>query len=444
MTVQQTAPTVRMTDYIDSRGWTRTQKIILVLGALAFMGDGLANLILGIATPGILAEWGLTRASIAPVAAIGLAGVAIGSVVGGAIGDRLGRRMGLIGSVVLFSVMTFAVGFTGGITSMAILRFLAGLGIGAAIPNCAALLTETAPRSRRALIIGLAMAFIPVGGMAAGLVGAALFEPFGWRSLFFASGIICAAIAVLFVFFLPESPNFLIQRPERHDQLVALLTRLTGPVEPGTRFHEPVPSPEERRLSGLLAPSVRLTSISIWVGFFGCLLATYTIFTWLPSLLHGRGFSLTQSSAALVAFNGGSTVGAFVAGFISQRFGPRLATLGTSSIATLIAAGLAFTSLDPSSQLGLGAILAVLGLLLACMHNGFYTIAAEAYPPVLRAFGIGATSACGRLGAIASSFTGALTITSHEDGALYFLAIAVVLAVSFGAVIAGRPKPAAD
>lgn len=428
---------IRLSDYIDERPWSRAEKFVLALGGLAFTCDGLANLILGIATPAIIADWHVTRAMLAPVAAVGLLGVAIGSILGGAVGDRIGRRWGLILSVALFSAFTFASGGASGVDMMKVLRFFAGLGIGAAIPNCAALLTETAPRSRRALIIALAMAFIPVGGMLAGLIGATMIEHFGWRSMFFASGTLCAVTAILFVFFLPESPNFLIRKPGGQRDLEAVIRRLTGPIPAGTQFYEERPTKAEAHFSGLLAGHVRRTSLGIWLGFFCCLLASYTVFSWLPSLLHANGFSLGQSSATLVAFNGGSTVGGLVAGVIMHRYGSRRPTMVMAVVAGLVAVALAFVRLDPHSPLPLSLACAALGLLLAGMHNGFYTIAADTYPPVLRAFGIGATSAFGRMGAIASSFTGAVTISSGGNR-LYFLVMAGVLGLSFLAVLWGR------
>lgn len=231
----------------------------------------------------------------------------------------MGRRWGVIGSVALFSATALLAGLATSIEMLAACRFVDGLGIGAAVPNCAALLSETGPRSRRPLIIGLSMAFMPVGAMTSALVGTVLMEPLGWRTLFYICGSICAAVTLLLVLLLPESPNFLVHRAGRHGELVALISRLTGPVEAGTRFTEPAPSPEDRRLGAVLAPGVRRISLGLWIGYFGCLLASFQIFSWLPTLLHGRGFGLAQSSAALVAVNAGSIAGGFLAGFL-ERF----------------------------------------------------------------------------------------------------------------------------
>ncbi|MBN9517505.1 MFS transporter, partial [bacterium] len=93
-----------LTQAIDAAAWSGYQKLVLVFLALVFAVDGLANQSLGIALPALIADWGTERAAFAPVTAMNLAGVAIGSVVGGLIGDRIGRRWALISAILLFGL----------------------------------------------------------------------------------------------------------------------------------------------------------------------------------------------------------------------------------------------------------------------------------------------------------------------------------------------------
>ena len=420
--------TIPLSEHLDSRPWSAAQKWVVGLGALAFVVDGLANQTLGVAMPAILSQWGLSRRALAPVSAAGLLGVAIGSFAGGAIGDRIGRRWGLILAVSLFAAMTIAAGFAPTPLALGILRFLGGLGLGAAIPNGAALLAETAPRNRRALSIGLAMSFIPIGGTLCGLLGALLLGRFGWHRLFVAAGLLCFAIAGLFILFLPESPSFLVLRPHRSAELHRLVRRLTGPLDPALGFYEPVPAREDLHWRGLLAPKVRRNSLGIWIGFFCCLLAAYTMFSWLPTLLHANGFSLAASSVMMTAFNGGGTAGGVLAGVMMHHFGSRRPTIGMAAAGALVALAITLLPLHPDAPFAMFVTVALLGLLVAGLHNGFYTLAADSYPSVLRGTGIGAASAFGRLGAITSSFTGALSIAPGHAGD-YFIIIATALAL---------------
>src|SRR5580658_2543217 len=174
---------------LDEAPWSAFQKRLLVFAALAFGVDGMANQVLGLAIPALLRDWGVSRASFAPVAALGLIGVAIGAALGGMLGDRFGRRAGLIGSVLLFGIMTTGTAFVHGMTSLTCLRLLAGLGVGGAIPS--------------------GMVFIPVGGLLAGIVATAVLPQFGWRGLFLIAGALPLLLALVFAFVLPESPRFL-------------------------------------------------------------------------------------------------------------------------------------------------------------------------------------------------------------------------------------------
>ena len=82
---------------------------------------------------------------------------------------QTGRKTILI-CVTLFSGFTFIGAFAKGPTEFAILRFIAGLGIGGVMPNVVALMTEYAPKIRSTLV---AIMFSgAIGGMTSALLGA--------------------------------------------------------------------------------------------------------------------------------------------------------------------------------------------------------------------------------------------------------------------------------
>src|SRR5690349_2721309 len=104
-------PAIDVGALVDRGPWTTYQKVLTLLAALAVIFDGFDIQILGFAIPSIMREWNLPRADFAPVLAIGLAGMALGSPVAGQLGDRLGRRFTLIGCVILFGAATIATAF---------------------------------------------------------------------------------------------------------------------------------------------------------------------------------------------------------------------------------------------------------------------------------------------------------------------------------------------
>jgi AAHS family 4-hydroxybenzoate transporter-like MFS transporter len=68
------------------------------------------------------------------------------------LGDRIGRRTALLFSMISFAALTLAISFANGIAMLSVLRFLAGLGLGGAMPNAAALASEYVPKRRRPLL----------------------------------------------------------------------------------------------------------------------------------------------------------------------------------------------------------------------------------------------------------------------------------------------------
>jgi AAHS family 4-hydroxybenzoate transporter-like MFS transporter len=114
----------------------------------------------------------------------------LGGLVGGIVGDRFGRRPALLGSVFAFGVLTIMIAFANSIETLAALRFLAGLGLGGAMPNAATLASEYVPKRQRPLAVTLTIVSIPLGGALAGEIAALVIPSHGWRMLFAIGGLV--------------------------------------------------------------------------------------------------------------------------------------------------------------------------------------------------------------------------------------------------------------
>lgn len=437
--VRDSQPSLNVGEAIDQAAWSGFQKLILAYAALAFAMDGLANQVLGLAVPDLIQDWGAQREQFAIVFAMGLGGVTVGAAMGGMLGDRIGRRWGLIVSVLLFGSMTALSATANDITALAIFRALDGVGIGGAIPNGAALISESTPARRRSLAIALGMVFIPIGGLAGGLIATYVLPEFGWRTLFVLAGLLSVSVAVLFVVALPESPRFLVQSPQQHPELNKLLQRFRLTIPPGTCFTDNVSSgtgpADKSPLKALFAADIRGDTSALWVAFFFCLLSSYTLFSWSPTMLAGEGFDLRVTSLANSAFNFGGMAGGIIGGWLIQRKGSRLSLLGFASGGIAAALLLATLLLGPSPDtLHIIAALGLEGFFTAGLINAMYTLSAHVYPPVVRATGVGSAAAAGRIGAVLSSFTGIISL--NLGGSLGFFAfIAVCLGVSLMAIV---------
>ena len=221
---------------LDEGRWGGYQKLLVAGTALTIILDGLDNQLLGAAVPALMREWGQARRAFDPVLASGMVGMMVGGATGGFIGDRIGRRVALLGSVVAFGMLTVLIAFAGDVTTLGILRFLAGLGLGGAMPNAAALSSEYVPRRHRPFAVTLTVVCIPLGGTLAGLMGAQILPRYGWRVLFLVGGVVPLVLAAILWRVLPESPRYLARHRQRWPELASLLRRLGHDVRAGHYF----------------------------------------------------------------------------------------------------------------------------------------------------------------------------------------------------------------
>ena len=110
----------------------------LQIAVVAFVGtvmifDGLDIQLSALVAPVIMAEWALSKTDFASVLAAALIGMTVGTPIGGWLGDRLGRRWTLIASVAFFGAATMACSAADSLRMLVALRFIGGLGFGAAM-----------------------------------------------------------------------------------------------------------------------------------------------------------------------------------------------------------------------------------------------------------------------------------------------------------------------
>jgi MFS transporter, AAHS family, 4-hydroxybenzoate transporter len=419
---------------LDEGQWSGYQKLLVVATAMTIILDGLDNQLLAAAVPAMMREWSLPRPAFASVLASGMFGMMIGGAMGGYIGDRIGRRMALLGSVVSFGALTLLVSFAGSVTTLGLLRFLAGLGLGGAMPNAAALSSEYVPLRHRAFAVTLTIVCIPLGGTLAGVTGAAILPQYGWRALFLVGGIIPLVLATVLLKVLPESPRYLARHRERWQELVALLGRLGHRIAPDTAF---VDSREKAIADGsatsLLAPEFRRDTLALCASFFFCLLSVYIGTNWVPSLLTTSGFSVSIASNGLTAFNFGGVVGAILGAIVISRLGSRVTMLAMAAGAIAGAGVLAGVSIRDQSAFAVLAMLAWTGGLINAVQTTMYALAAHVYPTGIRATGVGTAVAFGRIGGVVSPYAGAWALEAGGPAQLFAL-IAATMSVVFVAL----------
>jgi AAHS family 4-hydroxybenzoate transporter-like MFS transporter len=404
------------------------QRWLVVLVATTIVFDGIDNQLLGVVIPTLLSEWGVTRSALSPVVSLSYAGMMVGGALAGLAGDRIGRRRALLASMVLFGAATVAAAAAGSIATLAALRFLAGIGLGGALPNAATLVAEYVPRAQRPMAVTATIVCVPLGAMLAGLLGSQFLGTIGWRALFVIGGAIPLVAAVALAGVMPESPRFLARHPARRPELVRLLARLGHRVPADATFEDATDRATTRMpLSSLFSAEFRRDTIALWISFSTCLLAVYLGFSWLPTMLAGAGFNPGVASNGITAFNLGGVIGALASGAAMSRIGSRAAMLTMTLGAVAGAVALSQMTISPGAPLApIMIMLTITGGLINATQTTMYALATNVYPSAVRATGVGAAAGVGRVGAIASGYLGPWVL-SLRGSSSYFIAIAAAM-----------------
>ena len=432
---------------IDEGPWSTYQKLLISGTALAIVVDGLDNQLLPNAVPTLIREWGLPRSDFTTALAIGPFGMMVGGLAGGLAGDRFGRRPTLIGCVVLFGALTLMMALVETVAALSVLRLLAGIGLGGAMPNAATLASEYVPTRRRAFAVTATIVCIPLGGALAGELAALVIPASGWRVLFITGGVLTLLIGLALWKLIPESPKFLARHPARWPELTRLLRRSGHNIPVDATFSAPremnVAPMTSDRIASLFRGGLAGDTLALWASFFFGLMVNYVIVLLLPALLASAdiGFGQAAASRALAMSNYGGVAGALLGAIVLQRFGSRVAMLGMAAGGVVCGGILAGWPLDPANTVGLMAMLLVAGGLFNGVQTTMYALAAHVYPTSIRSTGVGSAVAFGRIGNVVAAYVGSVAIDRGGPSAYFALWSGLMLAVLLALACIRRHVP---
>ena len=423
-------------EVVQSLPWKwNVQGRIFIIGGLGFMFDAWDVSLNGILIPLLSEEWNLSAGQAAWIGTANLLGMALGAFVWATIADRIGRKAAFTTTIAVFVTFTIAGVFATDIVIFALLRFLAGFGLGGAIPVDYALVGEFTPRKHRGRVLTAMDAWWPVGAALAGFVSAWLLTIWAdWRPPLLV--MVLPAILLIFVrLWIPESPMFLI-RTNQHDKAREVIDRLvtaTGakPVAYRLDTMEDIP----KMSAGAVVDQLRRvwkfswrTTLAVWLLFLTVMFVYYVSLQWLPTFLMDAGFAQTQAFLTTGGMAAIGLVGALIATVLVETTG-RKPLLAASAVTGSVLLVIVAAFLDvPSAVLPL---VLIYGLVIQIAIPVMYAYASELYPTDLRSSGFGWASAVSRI----SAGIGPLLFVTHLvpsfglTGAFAFAAGTVVLAI---------------
>lgn len=402
-------PPIDVQEIIDRASVSRTQKKALIL-CLAFgIVDGFDSLITGFVVPAIARDWDVSVASLTPVALAAVFGTIFGATILAPRADRFGRRPVVFGGAALFGVFTVAAAFAPNMETLVVLRFVAGLGLGAVPATLIAYGTEMAPSRLRGTVVTVIGAGLAAGGFFGGFAAGFLIPAFGWRSLFIVGGIAPLLLILVAIRYLPETAQFSALAGNR-ETVVGLLKKIDPSVE--IKDDAPLALREKEvhrsNLRALFDSGRGQMTVVLWVLFLFQFLGSFFIFSWLPSVLTNAGVDETAALLATSACTLGGMIGGVLLGMTIDRVASRFRVLACSySIGAVAVIASAFST---AALPALFVALFVTGFGMIGTGVCMNAVGASLYPSKIRTTAIGWFSGWGRVGSVLGPAIGGLLL----------------------------------
>ncbi|MFM0626938.1 MFS transporter [Paraburkholderia xenovorans] len=433
------SPFIDVVEVIERQKVGAGQCLVVLLCALLMFLDGFDTQAISYIVPVLSKDWHLPREILGSIFSAALVGLMIGYLAIAPLSARFGHKRMMLTSTLLFAVFTMLTVFATNVTELIGLRFLTGIGLGAAAPSAVALTCEFAPKRLRATFVLLVYCGFSLGFVVAGLTAGTLIPAYGWRSLMLAGAIAPLALMLPLSWLLPESLAFLQRRPQGNERMRAVLKRLFPGVDVplGSTFWLEDQNETRASVAALVRGPTSIGTVLLWLIFFLNLAEFYFIQSWLPTMMTG----LKYSPSAIVWVTALPTIAGVLSavplGLAMDRVGPYV------TLTVMYLAGWVFMWLVGGAFSGSIAWLMVMvfcaGFCISGGQKSVIALAAVYYPPNLRSTGVGWALGIGRLGGIAGPLIAGMLYSAHWTPAEIFRFSAwPVLVAGLGVFVMGR------
>ena len=292
---------------------TRIRYNILALTVAAYMITYIDRVVISSAVPSIQKEFGFSIVTMGWILSSFQWAYAIFQIPGGWLGDRIGPRRALALIVTWWSAFTCATIFAWSAVSMAVIRFLFGMGEAGAFPIATRSLSRWMLPTERGFAQGATHAGSRLGGAITPALVVLIIARWGWRSAFLCCGALGICWAALWFWYYRDTPEeHSSVNPEERE-----LIRSSLELARGAKTTQSVPW--KRILS---SPQMQLICAMYFCYAYN--LSVYLV--WFPKYLNDhRGFNLKQmgfyASMPLLAGTAGDVLGGWLSDLLAKRFG---------------------------------------------------------------------------------------------------------------------------
>ena len=384
---------------------TRFHYSLLILGSFIYAFTAMNVLLIATVLTPIISEFGLANQPLVSglLLSAGYVGMFIGALTCGALADRFGRKKILLFTILMMSVFTALNAVAPDPFTMGILRLLAGIGLGGALPQPGIYISEYVPAKYRGRILGLVEASWVYGALLSLAFPFLLYPMFGWR-LTFLVALIPLVLLPIVHFFAPESVRFLFYKGKT-DEAQRLVSKHKLSVDDFREEQAQVQVTHRFRsaLGEIWSKQFRKRTLMLWVAWGVLVYSYHGIFTWLPTF-YATSLDLTvvRSIQWVLIVTLAQIPGYYTAALLLDRVGRK-----KIAILYLVFAGVGSALLglviDLSSILFWSIVISFFNL---GAWSALYAYTPELYPTRIRGTASGAAASIGRLaGVIAPTAT---------------------------------------
>jgi len=221
------------------------------------------------------------------------------SPISGIIADKMNRKWLIVGSLFVWSAVTFAMGYAKTFDQLYWLRAIMGVSEALYIPAGLSLIADYHSSKTRSLAIGIHMTGLYMG-QALGGFGATIADKFSWQQAFHSFGIIGIVYSAILIFFLKEK-----RVTDEKDASDSITVKTKAPL-----------------LKGL---GILFTNISFWIILFYFAVPSlpgWGVKNWLPTLFaQNLGIDMSKAGPiSTITIAASSFIGVIFGGILSDRW----------------------------------------------------------------------------------------------------------------------------
>ncbi|GAA4307830.1 sugar porter family MFS transporter [Compostibacter hankyongensis] len=260
-------------------------------------------------------------------------GCILGTLITGYAADRFGRKLPLTAAALIFAISCVMMGWSGSYNGLILWRIIAGIGVGAASMLSPLYIAEVSPASIRGRMVAINQLTIVIGILLAYLSNYLLAGyTDNWRWMF-SSGAVPATLFFFCVFFVPESPRWLLAKGQA-EKSRRILSRIAGAVaaeEEISRINTALHDEVKGKLSDLWQKGIRgIVFLGIVIAVLQQLSGANAVFFYAPVIFEKAGMNVQDQLFQQILIGTTNLVFTLVAMRLIDRWGRKKLMLGGS------------------------------------------------------------------------------------------------------------------